>query len=347
MEASGPFRRLVSGDGAGAAPRAQGPRRYGAAGTPPGAAVCRGRPLRPWTRIRSAADGALDAATVCPGQGAGRLHPRALGDAAVVGGDDRGTRGRASDSTTQYQFWTFGYSTGDPIPYSACLLRRSLEDARRRFDPAKTDPSFDRMVLVGHSMGGLLAKMMVVESGTRLWSEVSDRPFDELVGEPDDRNVFGQALLVKPLPEVRRVVFIATPHRGSKLSRGWLQSLGARLVGGTEPLRSAYGRLVARNNPGSSRKVSAKAFRLPSRNWSGRRRFSEASATCRPAPGLKFHSIIAVRPDHCRPTEPTAWSAMRVRTWRRRPPRSSSPRATCARITPTPSGRFAGCWSNT
>ena len=85
-----------------------------------------------------------------------------------------------------------------------------------RFDPEKADPSFDRMVLVGHSMGGLLARMMVVESGTRLWGEVSDRPFDELVGEPDDRNLFGQALLIKPLPGVRRVVFIATPHRGSQ-----------------------------------------------------------------------------------------------------------------------------------
>ena len=90
------------------------------------------------------------------------------------------------------------------------------------------------MVLVGHSMGGLLAKMTVVESGTRLWREVSDRPFDELAGEPDDRNLFGQALLVKPLPGVRRVVFIATPHRGSKLNRGWLQNWGMRLVRGNE-----------------------------------------------------------------------------------------------------------------
>ena len=136
------------------------------------------------------------------------------------------------------------------FPISASLLRRSLEDAREQFDHGKTDPSFDRMVLVGHSMGGLLAKMMVVESGTRLWHDVSDRPFDELAGEPADRNVFGEVLLIKPLPGVRRVVFIATPHRGSRLSQGWLQSLGARLVGGTDPLRSAYGRLVARNNPG-------------------------------------------------------------------------------------------------
>ncbi len=150
----------------------------------------------------------------------------------------------------EYQFWTFRYATGDPIPYSACLLRRSLEEARRRFDPENTDTSLDRMVLIGHSMGGLLAKMMVVESGTRLWRDVSDRPFEQLEGEPEDRELLGQALLVKPLPEVRRVVFIATPHRGSKLNGGWLHSLGARLVKGTEPLRSAHDRLILRNRPG-------------------------------------------------------------------------------------------------
>ena len=68
-----------------------------------------------------------------------------------------------------FQFWTFGYSTGNPIPYSAYLLRRDLDEARRRLDPGKTDPAFDRMVLIGHSMGGLLCKMIAVDSGDRLW----------------------------------------------------------------------------------------------------------------------------------------------------------------------------------
>ena len=70
----------------------------------------------------------------------------------------------ADDSIRErYQFWTFGYSTGDPIPYSADLLRRALQEARGRLDPDGADPAFDRMVLVGHSMGGLLAKMMILE----------------------------------------------------------------------------------------------------------------------------------------------------------------------------------------
>jgi pimeloyl-ACP methyl ester carboxylesterase len=149
----------------------------------------------------------------------------------------------------RYQFWTFGYSTGDPIPYSASLLRRDLDEVRRKFDPDGSDAAFDRMVVVGHSMGGLLAKMMVQDSGTRLWRLLSDRPVDELAGDPDDLDLFRRALIFKSRPEVRRVVFIATPHRGSRVDRGRLESLGSRLVRLQEPLRASFGRLKARNGP--------------------------------------------------------------------------------------------------
>jgi pimeloyl-ACP methyl ester carboxylesterase len=198
----------------------------------------------------------------------------------------------------EYQFWTFRYATGDPIPYSACLLRRSLEEARRHFDPEHTDSSFDRMVLIGHSMGGLLAKMMVVESGMRLWQDVSERPFEQLVGEPEDRNLFGQALLVKPLPEVRRVVFIATPHRGSKLDRGWLQIMGTRLVKGTDLLRSAHDRLIARNTPGFFKDGFRKGVPSSLDDLAWETPFLRSLRDLAAAPDVKFHSIIAVRGDY-------------------------------------------------
>ena len=79
----------------------------------------------------------------------------------------------------RYQFWTFSYASGDSIPFSAHLLRQSLRRARRIFDPDGTDAAFDRMVVVGHSLGGILAKMMVQDSGSRLWQTVCERPIDQ------------------------------------------------------------------------------------------------------------------------------------------------------------------------
>jgi pimeloyl-ACP methyl ester carboxylesterase len=138
-----------------------------------------------------------------------------------------------SDPTlqTRYQFWTFRYASGDSILLSAHLLRQSLRRTRRAFDPEGTDGAFDQMVVVGHSLGGILARMTVQESGSRLWQTVCASPIDQLDVPAEERQLLQQAFFYKPVPEVRRVLFIATPHRGSPLASGSLRELGARLCG--------------------------------------------------------------------------------------------------------------------
>ena len=86
----------------------------------------------------------------------------------------------------RYQFWLFSYASGDSIPFSAHLLRQSLRQTRLLFDPKGTDKTFDRMVVIGHSLGGILAKMMAHESTLRLWQTVSDLPVDKIAGPQKD-----------------------------------------------------------------------------------------------------------------------------------------------------------------
>ena len=104
----------------------------------------------------------------------------------------------------RYQFWTFRYASGDSIPFSAHLLRQSLLRARRVFDPDGKDAAFDRMVVVGHSLGGILAKMMVQSSGSCLWETVCERPIDQVAGPTEDRRLMRQVFCYEPVPEVRR-----------------------------------------------------------------------------------------------------------------------------------------------
>ncbi len=153
------------------------------------------------------------------------------------------------DVDRRFQFWTFGYSTGNPIAYSAYLLRRDLAATRRRLDPDKTDSALDRMVLVGHSMGGLLCKMITVDPGDRLWRAISDHPVDELKGEANDVALMRDCLIFGPSPVVHRVIYIATPHRGSRVARGSLRAIGTRLVLLPDALRATHYRLVAKNPP--------------------------------------------------------------------------------------------------
>jgi pimeloyl-ACP methyl ester carboxylesterase len=195
-----------------------------------------------------------------------------------------------------YQFWTFGYSTGDPIPYSAYLLRRALDDVRRRFDPDRSDAALDRMVVVGHSMGGLLSKMMAVDAGDHFWRVVSDRPFGDLAGEKDDIELLRDGLFFQARPEVRRVIYIATPHRGSHFDRGAIQHLGTRLVRVADPLQAAHRRLVSRNGPTFFRGHFREAIPTSIDELEFGSPILTGLSPLPTAATVKIHSIIATRP---------------------------------------------------
>jgi pimeloyl-ACP methyl ester carboxylesterase len=115
----------------------------------------------------------------------------------------------------RYQFWFFQYDSGNPIVLSALRLREALGAAVARLDPEGKDAALRRMVLIGHSQGGLLVKMQAISSGDRLWNAASKKPFDEMVLSDKTRDLLRRGMFVEPVPEVSRVVFICTPHRGS------------------------------------------------------------------------------------------------------------------------------------
>lgn len=130
----------------------------------------------------------------------------------------------------RYQFWFFLYPTGNAIITSGSLLRESLTETREVFDPEHDDEAFDHMVIVGHSMGGLLTKMMVEESGDALWRLASDRPLDAYNLAPEDRDFIERQMFFHPLPFVERVVFIAVPHRGSSKAQGRISEFAAQMI---------------------------------------------------------------------------------------------------------------------
>ena len=129
----------------------------------------------------------------------------------------------------RYQFWFFIYTTGNPIIYSANLLRQSLQSTLAEIDPEGTDPALHRMVVIGHSQGGLLTKLQVIPSGTHFWDNLSDKSFDEIEIGDETRRVLGEAMFFEPQAFVERVIFISTPHRGSFLAKNWLGRFASSL----------------------------------------------------------------------------------------------------------------------
>jgi len=117
--------------------------------------------------------------------------------------------------SNHYEFWFFTYNTGNSIPVSANVLRHSLEDAVKSLGGVQADPALGRMVVIGHSQGRLLTKMISIESGTKIWDAISNRPVDELNLKPETKALLKDALFLHPLPFVETVIFVATPHGGS------------------------------------------------------------------------------------------------------------------------------------
>ena len=130
----------------------------------------------------------------------------------------------------RYEVWLFMYNTGNPVAYSAALLREALVNVVTELDPEGKDPGLQQMVVMGHSQGGLLTKMTVIDSGNQFWTAISDVPFEEVDLSTEAHDLIERSLFVKPVPFVRRVVFIATPHRGSYQAAGFLGRLAAWLV---------------------------------------------------------------------------------------------------------------------
>src|SRR5262249_12552784 len=125
---------------------------------------------------------------------------------------------------------------GNPIGYSGGRLRVALQDVMHELDPEGKAPALKQMVVMGHSQGGLLTKLTVIDSGNRFWDNISKAPFDELKMAPETRELLRNSLFFTPLPFVKRVVFIATPQRGSYMAgrrlaqlAGWMVSLPSNL----------------------------------------------------------------------------------------------------------------------
>lgn len=147
----------------------------------------------------------------------------------------------------RYQFWTFQYSTGAPFVRSAGELRAQLTALAEHYDPQGADSALRQTVLVGHSMGGLIARLLTAYSGEDVWNGVANLPLELVATDECTRGRLAQQLYFDPHPLVDRVVMIAAPHRGSALAGRALGRLGNTLI---DPDNPELEQLLADNQGG-------------------------------------------------------------------------------------------------
>jgi pimeloyl-ACP methyl ester carboxylesterase len=130
----------------------------------------------------------------------------------------------------KYQFWYFVYTSNKAVVSSASELRDALRDKVTEIDPQGEDLTLQQMVVVGHSQGGLLTKYTVVDTGESLVRALTGKDLDTLQMPEESKARVRHLLVLKPLPFVKKVIFLSTPHRGSFRSKGWNRNLFRWLV---------------------------------------------------------------------------------------------------------------------
>lgn len=186
-----------------------------------------------------------------------------------------------------YQFWFYSYPSGYPYPYSAALLRKELDAIGERYP-------IQKMVVIGHSMGGCISRLLLTDSGEQLWTDLfKKRPQDTQLS-PDTRKLAEDALLFTHRKEVGRVIFIAAPLKGSNLAgrsivrwiSGLIRTPGNLMHAGAEILKSTSfeeGDLQLRRAPDSVDTLTPN------------NRFVKAINRIPIVPGIPYHTIIGDR----------------------------------------------------
>ncbi|MBO1322843.1 esterase/lipase family protein [Acanthopleuribacter pedis] len=134
------------------------------------------------------------------------------------------------DLRDRYQVWHYIYPTGYPFLYSGAVLRKTIKDFREGVDPEGDDPAMASWVVVAHSMGGLLTRGLISDSGKKIWKTAFTQPIDALTLSQEENEYLSNTFTFFPAPFISRVIFVAVPHRGSRIAKSFIGRVGSSLV---------------------------------------------------------------------------------------------------------------------
>jgi len=194
----------------------------------------------------------------------------------------------------RYQVWLFTYNTGNPILYSGGILAQGLRNVVQELDPDGKDPALQKMVVIGHSQGGMLTKLTAIDSGSLFWDNSFKLPIDQLDVSPETRELLQRSLFYKPVPSVRRVVFIATPHRGSFLVGGRVSELLRKLISLPFVMLSPLQEVFQRSPEAVANRSLKDDIPRSTDNMDPDSRFIKVYSSIPVAQVVTVHSIIAV-----------------------------------------------------
>lgn len=195
-----------------------------------------------------------------------------------------------SDPTIRerYQVWLFGYASGQPYPIPTVLLRKQLDTFEQRY-PGKKD-----LVLMGHSMGGMITRLLATDSDLTIWNAVFEKPPGENGFSKETREFLEDIMIFEPRDDVARIIYASASHRGSEDAVNKLGKLGAKMVGNPVADAQLTSEALAAARPGTQSRMQN---RLPNSIdvLDPESRWLQTVNAIPVTPDIPFHSIMGDR----------------------------------------------------
>ncbi len=122
----------------------------------------------------------------------------------------------------KYQIWYYYYPTGTPWIASASGFRKAYRKLIAHLDPNSDDANIRKSILIGHSMGGLISRLAISYPGDNLsQAYLKGIPIEKVFDKAEQTRIKNY-FHYKPLTEPSKVIFLATPHQGSRIADGFI-----------------------------------------------------------------------------------------------------------------------------
>jgi len=188
-----------------------------------------------------------------------------------------------------YQIWFYSYPTGYPYPLMAAILRDKMDAINAYY------PNHKPIVVIGHSMGGMIARELMTDSGLEIWNSFFDTPPDKTPLSDQARALLTKTLIFKHRPEISRVIFCSASLRGAYLATGFLGHLGENIIGAPPDLSGVGKELAMLAKPRATDGKKLKRAPNSIDALDPNNRFVTTIDKIPLAKGIPYHSIIADR----------------------------------------------------
>ena len=190
-----------------------------------------------------------------------------------------------------YQVWQVFYSTNMPILESRFQIYALLKQAFGALNP--NDPADKDAVLIGHSMGGIISRLLVSNADISQSALSMMSPYQQ--AKLKKHPIVSERLKIQPITNFDRAVFMSSPNRGTDFADLWFTRAARKII----KLPGAF--LGAVTDTITNQDIDAKDILTridkgliqngPS-DLSHKSKFMALTEDINPPKGFVFHSII-------------------------------------------------------